>query len=827
MSATDGTARRKGDGGWWGPAAYLARVELRTRRRTAFVFALAIGLTAASVVTLVAMGRRGPDAFERFVEFSRPADATAFVFPDTRERLPELEAAVAHTDGVVSSATRTFLQFGEALADGTIDTRGPVSGMAYVAGDDSLDRPAVLRGRFPDAPFELAVNEALADRRGLRPGARLRLAVFSADQTDEVGLEADGRPAHGFHDFTVTGIAKAPADLEFQVIAQPGTVYEREAESAWFPGALWEHFDGDLPNYGVGVVTRLANSDALESLRAVVDGPFAGDAAFETGNEDSGQHDAIRQVIDLQSSALYGMAAVIGLVALVAGALAVARHVLTAEVASPAVRALGAGRSTLVAASAMWAAAITAAAAVMLVAAAGAMSLLGPIGTARRAELDPGLRLDPLAIALGVAATFCVVVGAAVVTVLRQHYRPGPPPNPPGAGPSAAARFGAGPALIVGAWLASSHRGDGGRVPARTALIGTLAGVVGIVAALTFGASLERVTTTPAAYGWGWDVAAANCSIKDCSDRAGALLASNPDVLAFTGITGGAGTVDRVEVGELGVADVGNGWAGGRILSGRAPRGSDEIVLARDTLQTTGKRLGDRVRVALEGGGGAPFTIVGIFMPPAQFSDGFTLTDGATITKAGALRAVAPSLREEIAELPANQYLVTIDPAADRGRALARLRADFPGTVLGPFRTNSIEGGHRLRALPFVVAGVVALLAVATLVHLGAATARRRASALGVLAAMGCARRDLRAALRWQAVLTAGAALLVGMPLGVAAGRAAWRLAGEGLGTPEAPMIPFGGLALVTAVALLIAAAIGTGFGARAAHRSSLALLRD
>jgi hypothetical protein len=784
-----------------------------------------MGLTAASVVTLVGMGRRGPDAFERFVEFSRPTDAAVFVFDDTR--LPEMEAAVEDADGVVSSATRTFLQFGEARADGEIDTRGSVAGIGYIAGDDSLDRPTVLRGRFPTGAFELAVNEALADRRGLRPGARLRLAVFSRDQTDEVGLEPDGRPAHGFHDFTVTGIAKAPADLQFQADAQPGTVYEREAEFAWFPGAVWEHFDGDLANYGVGVVTRLENRNALESIQGLVDGPFAGAADFEAGNEDSGQHDAVRQVIELQSSALYGMAAVLGLVALVAGALAVSRHVLTAEVASPVMRALGASRRTLVAAAAMWAAAISAGAAVIVVVSSAAMSLLGPIGIARRAELDPGVRLDPLATLLGVAATILVVVGAAVVTHLRQHYRPTPPPPRPAGGLSAVARFGGGPALIVGTWLATSRRGDGGRVPARTALVGALAGVVGIAAALTFGASLQRVTTTPAAYGWSWDVAASNCSDVDCSEQGAALLARNPDVLAFTGLSGGEGTVDDVEVGELGVVLAGKGWAGGRILAGRPPHSRDEIVLARDTLDATRKRIGDQVRVALEGGPGAPFTIVGVFIPPAQFSDGFTLTDGATITKEGAIRAVEPSLREEIAEIPANQYLVTIDPAADRERALARLRADFPGTVLGPIRTNSVEGAHRLRALPIVLAGVVALLAIATLVHLGAATARRRASALGVLAAIGCARRDLRAALRWQAVLTASAAILIGMPLGVAAGRAAWRLAAEGLGTPEGPTVPLGSLVLVAAVALLTAAAIGTGFGARAARRSSLALLRD
>jgi hypothetical protein len=819
------TTRLSGRGGWLAPAMYLARVELRSRRRSALLFALATGVTAAVLVALVAMARQGPDAFERFVEFSRPTDAAVFAFDDSR--LPELEAAVAAADGVASSATKTFVVFGEVRADGTVDTRGVVSGLAHLGGDQSLDRPAVLRGRMPRKPFELAVNEALAERRGLRPGAQMRLAVFNREQTDEVGLEPDGRPAHGNHMFTVTAIAKAPADLQFQADAQPGTVYERETEYAWFPAALWDRFDGDLPNYGVGVVTRLDGDEGMRSLQALVEGPFAGAADVEPGNEDTSQHDAVRRVIDLQSGAVYGFAAVLGLVALVAGSLAIGRHVLTAELSSPAVRAVGAGRTTMVAAAAIWAAAIAGAGSVIAVGGAAALSLIGPIGIAGRAELGSGPNLDVPVTTLGVLLTFVVVVGAAIVTVLRQHYLPARTQPRPAAAPGTVARLGGRPAIVIGAWLATSRRGEGGRVPARTALVGAVAGIVGVAAAVTFGASLERVTTTPAAYGWSWDVAAANCSDADCTERAAALLAGNPDVQAFTGISGGGGAVDGIELDEVGVAIPGRGWAGGRILTGSPPRAADEVVLASDTLEATGAQIGGQVRVRFEDGDGAPFRIVGVFTPPVQFSGGRTLTEGATITKAGARRAAPPELREEIEGIPASQYLVTFDPGVDREEALTRLRADFPGTVLGPIRTDPLEGAHRLRLLPTVLAGVLALLGVATLAHLGATTARRRASALGVLRAIGCARKELRAMLRWQALLTAGTALLIGMPLGVAAGRAAWRLAADGLGTPEGPMIPLGGLAVVTTATLLVAAAIGTGFGARAARRSSLALLRD
>jgi hypothetical protein len=59
----------------------------------------------------------------------------------------------------------------------------------------------------------------------------------------------------------------------------------------------------------------------------MVEKRFPEGALFEVGSEDEGQHAAVRRVINLQSGALYGFAAIVGLVTIVAGVLTVARHV--------------------------------------------------------------------------------------------------------------------------------------------------------------------------------------------------------------------------------------------------------------------------------------------------------------------------------------------------------------------------------------------------------------------------------------------------------------------------------------------------------------------
>jgi ABC-type antimicrobial peptide transport system permease subunit len=56
-----------------------------------------------------------------------------------------------------------------------------------------------------------------------------------------------------------------------------------------------------------------------------------------------------------------------------------------------------------------------------------------------------------------------------------------------------------------------------------------------------------------------------------------------------------------------------------------------------------------------------------------------------------------------------------------------------------------------------------------------------------------------------QAVLVAGVAILVGLPLGLAAGRLAWISFASDLGVVETLRLPFGTVALTVPVAVVVA----------------------
>ena len=104
-----------------------------------------------------------------------------------------------------------------------------------------------------------------------------------------------------------------------------------------------------------------------------------------------------------------------------------------------------------------------------------------------------------------------------------------------------------------------------------------------------------------------------------------------------------------------------------------------------------------------------------------------------------------------------------------------------------------------------VLAGVLGGLAVATVGHTLVTTIRRRRRDLAVLKTMGFQRRQVSAAVAWQATTFAAAAALIGLPVGVALGRVAWLALADQLGIVPDVATPVVGVVLVGPAMVLIA----------------------
>ena len=166
--------------------------------------------------------------------------------------------------------------------------------------------------------------------------------------------------------------------------------------------------------------------------------------------------------------------------------------------------------------------------------------------------------------------------------------------------------------------------------------------------------------------------------------------------------------------------------------------------------------------------------------------------------------AEAARLRLASAPPPFYQlFAVRYAPGVPPAQAFTRLRHDFGPTVLRHIPGQNIVNLQSVDGLPLVPAALAAFLGAVTLGNTMMIFARRRCRDLAILKTLGFRRRQVAAAVAWQATSFILVALAAGLPLGVAAGRWAWDLAAAQLESAAPPVIPALAIALIVPAALL------------------------
>ena len=178
---------------------------------------------------------------------------------------------------------------------------------------------------------------------------------------------------------------------------------------------------------------------------------------------------------------------------------------------------------------------------------------------------------------------------------------------------------------VVGVRFALEPGGGRTGVPVRLALLGAVLAVAMVVAALTFGGSLQTLISRPALYGWNWSYVLN--ATNNTPPQALALLARDHDVAAWTGADHNDAEIDRQAVPVL-YGDTGAALTP-PILAGHAVLQKNQIVLGAATLAQLHKRIGDTVRISFGQRRDAPLyipptplVIVGTATMPAVGSSG-------------------------------------------------------------------------------------------------------------------------------------------------------------------------------------------------------------
>ena len=95
---------------------------------------------------------------------------------------------------------------------------------------------------------------------------------------------------------------------------------------------------------------------------------------------------------------------------------------------------------------------------------------------------------------------------------------------------------------------------------------------------------------------------------------------------------------------------------------------------------------------------------------------------------------------------------------------------------------------------------------------------------IAILKALGLLRRQIREISAWQVTIWAGLALVIGLPLGLAAGRWSWQLFGAGLGVAADARVPVTLVLVMVPAVLIIANAVALWPGRSAAGPGRSAL---
>lgn len=640
----------------------------------------------------------------------------------------------------------------------------------------------------PSRADEVVITGELARSAGIGVGDTIDVQLFAgADCLDDPRTWRPPRP------LAVVGVEIAP----FEVRPESGDYFSFVYGT---PALLAEI--GDLPDQGLSVAGRLQPGRSLDDVPVVerlgggAGGPDGGGAVLPGSVNADNLRRSARPYVTAQWL-VCGVMAMVGFVLL---GQALSRQVRAGSKDLRGLAQLGFTRADLSAVAMAHVLSVVVPAALVAVFGGYLVSAFTPLGLARVIEVHRGLRVDAVVVAGGGLLMVAGLVVAAVPSVLVVvRHRAQPAKLTSGRAGALGRRMGAGPVTTTGVRLAFEPLHGSLGPPLRTGFGMVLSAVVLLVGVTVFAGSLTHLLAADHLIGWNWDAVMYVEPTEDADpvvpQRVRDVLAETPGVTAAT-----LGTVwapmgvllgpDRV---SLQVVSFAGGPIGPTLISGRAPRGSEEIVLGPETQSRLGYHEGDRVPIfALVGdfeevahGGGTEIarhvTIVGTGVFPAGGGDTRLGTGGAVDFEF--FRAVLPEARPDIVfvRLESVDQLESVGAAAAEQLGIERMDV-ITADILGPAFLDIAP----VRNLPLALAALLALLAVGVIAQVVMGSTHARRTELGVLRALGLRPRQIRMALVVQAVAFTGSVLLLGIPLGIAVGRGAWSAFALSLGTkPE------------------------------------------
>jgi ABC-type lipoprotein release transport system permease subunit len=763
-----------------------ARAELRARWKAWLLLGILAGITVGVAAAGWAGARRTERAVPDVVVASRMP--TAAVLANDPAFGPEQRAEVAKLPGVTAAYPFLVGFSTQVFSPAKLSADSP-SLFPVAPKSTRILTGLLVAGRQPDPDRadEIVVDENIRDRFGLDLGATIVLGQRAAAPGE---IPPQFEPVEGATSFRermkVVGIAKSVS-----------------SDLSWTPSSgFYAKYGTHMPSL-VNMFVNLRDGRAgIPAFNQQVNRVLGHPVNVESMYELNGIRKALN-VTDLERDGLllFALAALVGGGVLVGQALV--RAVSASAVDLPTWQAMGADRPLAMRALVVPAVVSAGVGAVTSVAVAIALSSRFPLGTARDYDLDVGTHADWLVLGIAAAAVLVAVLAIATIAAWWRVTRVVPESTRPSYVDRIVAPMSRAPALMIGARLAGEP-GQGRRaVPVRSALVGAIAGMIGVIGCLTFRAGIQDAVHQPQRSGVVWDfvLAAGETIVPPATQQQ--VVASGDVAAALNARWERAVPVDGQPTPMFGVRTV-KGSLPLVVLEGRAPDGPDEIAFAPTTMRARRLSLGDRVRVG--GDDGPMVSVVGEALLPATSHTDYD--QSGWMTEAGLTRAAGPPSDN------GEDYLL-LRWAPGTGVAAAERRVTRIGGkdlfAQAAVLPTAVADLARIEDLPLALGAFFALLACATVAHALVTTVRRRRHDLAVLRAIGFTRRQTRGAIAWQSTLLAFAGLVVGVPVGIAIGRLAWRWLADDFPIVYVPPAAVLGVLVVAGIAIAIANALAAG----------------
>ncbi|HLM97059.1 MAG TPA: FtsX-like permease family protein, partial [Acidimicrobiales bacterium] len=788
----------------WG--GYLSLIIL-----VALIGGLGLGSLAAA--------RRTQSSFSMFLASTNPSDLNVSVYGgggvngnNNPDYDPALTAAIARLPQVRHVAVAIEVTGAPLTSDGS--PRLGVTGEAFpVASINGLfftqDRVAVTQGRMSDParPDEIVMSPIVAKQLGFHVGQVIPYGFYSDAQQNLPGFGTNAVTPAVRVNLKLVGLASLnSAIVEDDVDTLPTILPLTPAFARGLLAHKGEQFTGALV---FGIQTKgAATVPAVEREVA---------ALIPTGVI-STDH-VLAPVVAKADRSLKPISIALGvfgvislLAALLIAAQLIARRYRIDRGELQVLRALGASPSETMLDGLIGFEVSILIGSVLAAVIAVALSPLAPLGPVRPVDPSGGISFDWTVLGLGVVV-LCVLL-SAVAALLAYSTAPHRIALRPRIRSTAGARvvaFTARAGLsapgVVGVRMALEPGEGRSAVPVRSALLGSVLAVALVVTTLTFGNSLQMLVSRPALYGWNWTyilqpVGAGNGNVPQVTLS---LLKRDRYVAADSGASFNDVEIDGQSVPFL-VENV-DAAVAPPILSGHGVDAPRDVVLGAATMAMLHKHLGQYVTVTYGTAADAP-----VYLPPTRLR----IVGTATFPAVGFASTVSDHTSMGTGVLFANQMFPKAfasainsgpEPALDGPNlALVRIRPDAPPAaaraslqriaaaadkvfataeggsggnqlvVQGVQRPAEIVNYKTIGLTPTYLVSGLALGAIVALALTLLASVRQRRRDLALLKTVGFVRRQLAAAVAWQATVAALVGIVVGIPLGIVTGRWLWDL---------------------------------------------------